>query len=350
MERREFLGAASAASLLAAPPPAIPMRAREDVKLREPFTRLVADMELDTLRGEVQIIKGVWPGIPRANQGAGPTGVAWIDSNAWRIAAARARSTQPAWVSFRAPKRVLAVSDYLVAIADCAASGAHWIADLSPAALEASAHAVAFFARHAAWRDWTSAGAIGVCGDNDDTHEIMNLLVRGHLPFRIVTAAPQLEGLRCLIAFDASALAPHRAELRAWIKAGGAIITNQAEFAGGPRVTLWKEEAVDPYLVAQAAKKTLGRDGEALRAYNMFTSNLRWTERADQKHALIELVNFTGRLLPDETTLWVRRSYRRVWLHTWNAAPRELTPLAAGGGTEIAIPEREVYAALELAA
>ena len=350
MDRRAFLASAATPALFAGNPLDVPLRHREGVPLKPPFTRLVEDSDLEALAPQVTILKGVWPGIPSANLGAGPTGVPWIDSNAWRIQEARARSSKPVWISFTAPKRVLAARDYLIAIADCAAAGALWIADLPADMIDATARAVDFFVRHQVCRRFPAAGAIGVLGANDDSHECMNLLVRGHLPFRVITPDSHLDGLACILAFDEPALTARRAHLKNWLDAGGALITNLRDFPPGPRVILWKDEAVDPYLVAQEAKRLLGRQRDPLRVYNMFTSNLRWTESPDRQSSLVEFVNYTGRPLPDETTLWLRRTYRRAWLHTWHAAPRELTPLRTDGGTEIVIPEREIYAALELAA
>ena len=350
--RRRFLATAVCSTALrASPEPAlvIPMRDRAGIELRAPFTRLVKDNELAALRNEAEIIPGVWPGLPRANASAGPSGLPWLDSNAGRIAAARARTSKPVWVAFAAPRRVLSESDYLVAIADCESSGARWIADLAPDAVAPCARAIQFFLQHTRWRQWPSAGAIGVLGTNEDSCEIMNLLFRRHLPFRIVTHG-QFGELRCLIAFDEPALAPRRQQIASWVRSGGALITNQKGFESlGARVITWKEEVVDPYLVASHAKRLLGKDGEPIRVYNMFTSNLRFTESADHQHALVEFVNFTGRALPDETNVWLRRRYAKAWLHTF-ATSRALPVQAAADGTEITIPEREVYAALELVA
>src|ERR1041384_306441 len=54
----------------------------------------------------VTILKGEWPGVQMPGssaQGAGPTGVPWVDSNGWSIRLAMARDPQSTvWVEFPA--------------------------------------------------------------------------------------------------------------------------------------------------------------------------------------------------------------------------------------------------------
>ena len=77
----------------------------------------------------VAIVKGEWPGVQMpggSGQGAGPTGVPWVDSNGWSIRLAMARVPESTvWVE-AAPKN----GAYRMAIADCAAHGGRWIITL----------------------------------------------------------------------------------------------------------------------------------------------------------------------------------------------------------------------------
>src|SRR4051794_24085631 len=79
----------------------------------------------------VTVVKGEWPGvrIARGNSAAaaGPTGVAWVDSNGWlaRLTAAR-HPGDAIWID-AAPRN----GAYLTAMADAAAHGARWYISLA---------------------------------------------------------------------------------------------------------------------------------------------------------------------------------------------------------------------------
>jgi hypothetical protein len=87
----------------------------------------------------VALSDAVWPGI-RGNRGgsrtsavAGPTGIPWLDSNAWLIQWARGLCQfKSLWLAFE-PEQTeypIRVESYLLALADSESSGARWIVSL----------------------------------------------------------------------------------------------------------------------------------------------------------------------------------------------------------------------------
>jgi hypothetical protein len=101
----------------------------------------LADVKWDAPAAQRVITGRVWPRIRLSAGGrtndvqAGPTGVPWLDSNAWVAQLARVRGHGvPLWLNFE-PAKDSAPPDttaYNIAIADSAAAGARWIVNLDP--------------------------------------------------------------------------------------------------------------------------------------------------------------------------------------------------------------------------
>jgi hypothetical protein len=91
---------------------------------------------VETPPAGVGMVKGLWPGIRMSHAGgdratAGPTGEPWVDSNGWRIRAARAlRPDAHFWVDAKPQAARSSAEDYVLACADAAAHGGHWIITL----------------------------------------------------------------------------------------------------------------------------------------------------------------------------------------------------------------------------
>src|SRR3954469_23069829 len=200
----------------------------------------------------VRIVKGEWPGVRSGRGGgmsAGPTGVAWVDSNGWAVRLAAAMHADCAcWIDAAPPKQAFP-SSYLTAVADTAAYGGRWIVSLDDSlaagAKSGNANALAtwktigqatsFFAAHKDWGAYTSAAAVGVVSsftgkDEFYSNELLNLLDRAGQHFWVLRkeslTAANVRGLRAVIYADAEPPTPAlRKELTAFAEAGGLLIT-----------------------------------------------------------------------------------------------------------------------------
>lgn len=304
-----------------------------------------------------------WPGLQAkkadGSYTSGPSGGPWINSNAWAIALERFRApAAPVWVETNIPKnRVLALDDYLLTLADCASAGAKWVIDCPPEHWLAVSNAVRFFAAKADWGGFVSPGVVGVVPDdaNQDLPEVMNLLGRQSIPYRLVREPEP--GLAAVIVPEPSAA------WTAFARDGGLVLAlgGQAPKAKGehPRWTLapagkgrlgvWKGEAVDPAWVAKDLRALLGREREVLRAYNIHASSVRYTVAADGQRGLVQILNFTGKPLAEETTVWVGHAWKSARQLEWTGGPQAVTVVAEGRGTELSLPRRDFYTAIELA-
>jgi hypothetical protein len=87
----------------------------------------------------IAAIKGEWAGVRMSQAGdgasAGPTGVAWVNSNGWAIRLAAALHPADAiWVLASPPEKSVNRADsYLITIADSASHGGRWVITLDPA-------------------------------------------------------------------------------------------------------------------------------------------------------------------------------------------------------------------------
>src|SRR5271165_4820226 len=79
---------------------------------------------VETPPSGVSVVKGLWPGIRMSHAGgdraaAGPTGEPWVDSNGWRIRAARALSPDArVWVDAKPQPSRSSAEDYILAFAE----------------------------------------------------------------------------------------------------------------------------------------------------------------------------------------------------------------------------------------
>ncbi len=93
-------------------------------------------LEPAALPSSVAVVKGLWPGVRLSREGgdrslAGPTGEPWVDSNGWRVLAARAaRPDAQIWIDARPQPSRSSTEDYILAFADAAAHGGNWIVAL----------------------------------------------------------------------------------------------------------------------------------------------------------------------------------------------------------------------------
>ena len=353
----------------------------------------------DSTAAALPVTENVWPGVRGGSGGsatAGPTGVPWIDSNAWYIQLARARARCPVWVVFDPPGKgaVLRAQNYAAAILDSEAAGGRWVLSLDDAlragladgdatareTWKGIAGTAGFFEKHQDWKSYRSMGLVGVISDYtgenyDMSGEILNCAARRALLVRVIwraqaPAAP-FAGLKALIYADKQGPATElRRKMLAFVEQGGLLVANSnwgpegksagtdvhqrfdVRALGKGRLAVAKEEMVDPYQVAADAHSLLSRSNDLVRLFNGSASGCyHFTGSPDGKRALLQIVNYaTGGRGSGQLTVWTRQRYRSARLWSIDAAqPATLEPLAAQqAGTEYRMPPMPVYGALEL--
>ncbi len=341
-----------------------------------------------------RIVKGAWPGVRSSRGGgasgvsAGPTGVAWVDSNDWAIRLAAAmRPGATAWIDAPPPQQAFPGS-YLTAIADCAVYGGRWIVSLEDtlaagiAAGNASAlatwktigQATSFFAAHKDWEAYTPAAVVGVISDFTGgneffSHELLNLLGRAGQHYRVLrkesARAADWHGLRAVLYADEEApSAALRREVLSFVEAGGMLITTpvwgepHSTTADHPRFYTWTAgkgriargiaKPDDPYQMANDAVVLVSHRHDLVRFWNAGAAGSYYTLSPDRKQAVVHLLFYADRG-PDIASVRIAGPYRKV---TASMVDR---PQIAGvrseaqkDGVEVYLPQVSQYVALEL--
>ncbi len=355
--------------------------------------RIVARGELDWKGGGPIVAAGdcVWPAVAAGSgASAGPTGVPWVDSNGWFAQLARTLLPgREVWLFFDPPaKTVLAAESYAVAVADAEVFGARWAIaldeglqsrpDRAGPVMRAISAALNFFQRHRNWSDWPVCAAVGVLSDFSGEHrhmaeEILNLLSRRHLPYRVLdkaaAAAVNLNDLKAIVYPDPAAPPPELEQrLLGFVRRGGLLVTGpqwraragspgppdvhgrfQVLRVGKGRLAIAREAFSDPYLVALDTHLLLGRSHDLLRLWNGGSLNVHYAMQADGTRAVVHLINYAARPAGHEVTLGMNRPVRRALFREPAASePRALTILPAPQGVELPLPGFGAYAAVEL--
>jgi hypothetical protein len=343
----------------------------------------------------------VWPGI-RSNAGrngtaavAGPTGIPWLDSNAWLSQWARQGcESKNLWLAFEPAMTESAVdaTSYRLALADSESCGARWIVSLDDrfrlalsgqeaAALEQwkqITEALAFFRSRSGWDQLHQKAALGIASGDADAEafmqgEVLNLLGRRQVPFRILGKGPwkaeETQNLAGILCSEAS-LPDHtqRGLLLKFAERGGLLIVpNTWEKPTGPVFShdleddyvlvrfgsgrlAWSREAwQDPYRVAESVHLLMSRRNDLFRLGNGASMGVRCTGSSDGRMMLIQLVSFDRRAGGVPVSLWVKGKFRTAWL--WKLGSNEPVTLSSKreqGGREFALPPFTTYAAVEL--
>ena len=349
------------------------------------------------------VITGLtWPRITlstrtRGAVDAGPTGAPWIDSNTWvaRLAAVRA-PRRAVWLGFEAAKNdpVPRESDYRIAIADSAASGARWMLALDDGlrqglpAGNADAlktwrgilAALAFFESHREWTGWEPAGSAGILSSfagNDEflAQEMLNLAARRNLFYRVlVRSVPEslkLEGLAAVLYADGD---PPSSELKATLvrfaQSGGLLIVPKALAAQFPgdkpvacpvagydlrsfgkgSVAAATREWDDPYFLAADLHNLVKRRNDPVTLFNARSLWGHYALAPAGRAALLQFVAFTSRSI-ESVSMAPARPWRSAAMYTIGAdRPAMLDPVRVEGRMEFHLPAFTNYAALEFRA
>ena len=216
--------------------------------------------------------ENVWPGLNLETMKgdtaiAGPTGIPWVNSNAWfSLLAGELAPGKTLWLDFDPPdsSNVLHPANYGLAIADSRAYGSRWIISLDDklrAALpkgnlqakgvwEKLCEAVAFFESHREWEAFKSQGILAVISDfrGENAYlsgEVLNLLNRRQVQFQILERSRSLpaptQGLKAILWLDKEApSAEQHSQLLAFARQGGLLIA--AAYWGPPEVKPTKKD------------------------------------------------------------------------------------------------------------
>jgi len=359
----------------------------------------LAEVKWDTPAPQRVITGLVWPRIKMSAAGrsndvqAGPTGAPWIDSNAWVAHLARVRGRgAPLWLSFEpdkdAPKPD--TTAYNIAIADSAAAGARWIVTLDPQLRRGLAASngdaaktwrtllamLGFFEQHRKWSEWEPWGALGILSAFSGEYEflgqeVLNLAARRNLHYRVLDrlVAPGTlpEALRAILYVDAVAPTPEwKAALDGFARRGGLLIVPRAlaaQFPGGipspsalpgystralgrGEVAVAARDWDDPYFLAQDAHSLVSRSRDPVRLFNAGSLWEHYSESADTKAAVLQLVGFSNRPY-DSVSIATARPWRTASLYVPGGASVGLEPVRVDGRLEYHLPPFSYFAALE---
>jgi hypothetical protein len=347
--------------------------------------------------------EAVWPGMRPLKQDAGAdvdavsgaTSRPWIDSNAWYVRLVRAvLGPKAVWLAGEPPDdgRPVAADAYLQALVDAAAGGGRWLLSLDGAlrrglgegradAREAwarIAQGLAFFERHAAWRDYHPAGQIGVVSDfagaNEFlSHEILNLLARRSALYSAIgkdrASAAAFEGLDAVLYVDETPPSKElSATLDAFVDAGGTLIAPPRWKASGVadaravnprfevfsrgkgRVAVARTPVDDPERLAEDAELLVSHRHDRVRVFNLGVGQYHHATSADGRAGVLHLVSYPSPYPAQPLAAWFRRAWGSG--RVWRVDGGDATPaarVASGAGVEFHLPAMPAYCALEVA-
>jgi hypothetical protein len=345
----------------------------------------------------VTVAKGVWPGV-RMSRGsggadAGPTGVAWVDSNGWLARLTSVRNPgSSVWID-AAPDNAKPTwpFEYLIVMADAAAFGARWMISLDDslaakiaareeramAAWRSITAASRFFADRHPWVEWRPEALLGVLsdftGDNDFlAGEALNLLDRAGAHNRILLkdrlpAAP-FDRLRAVLYADQQ---PPSATLRRqvlnFVEGGGLLITTPvwgripgtpAKYAvlpgyaekqfGKGRLAIAKEPPDDPYVLANDSMLLVSHRYDLVRCFNSGAFASHYTVAPGGAQAVVHLLFYAGRG-PDAASVRVSGRWRSAAISTVDEpAPKPVKLAVMKDAVEVYLPQVSQYVALQL--
>lgn len=341
----------------------------------------------------VSLVKGLWPGIRLSAAGgdhavAGPTGEPWVDSNGWRIRAAKALQPDThVWVDAKPQPSRASAEDYVLAFADAAAHGARWIVTLDDHLAEGIAakqpdaiqtwsritQASGFFPYNDRYADDAVIGVLSnLAGPKRGfTDEVLNNLARTRQQYRAIAisrfASASLAGLRGLIYTDAGEPPANvRKQVLDFVNAGGMLITGPAwgslpkgpatgshpRFAirsiGSGSIAVATTPFSDPYLVPNDAVVLVSHRHDTVRFFNGGATTPCLYTSADKRRAALHTVFYSLRPVQD-VSVWVKGPWRSARLRTWNQPePQNVKLEVRDSGVEMFLAPVAQYVAIEL--
>jgi hypothetical protein len=345
------------------------------------------------------VAENEWPGVKMDSMKgdtavAGPTGVPWVNSNAWfSILSAELAPGKTIWLDFDAPEEstVAHPANYPLAVADSEVYGARWVVSLDDKLRDAllkgvpqatatwrkTCDTLAFFAAHPQWAKYKSQGILTVIsdfrGDNRFVSgEALNLLNRRHVQFKVIERSKALmgpmPGIRALLWLDKEApSADQTANSLAFVRRGGLLIASKYWGPTGAKATrrdpsidydvynvgegqiaVPDEGFQDPYQVALDTQLLVSRRNDLARLYNPATTNCHCSYDPIHKERLVQVLNYSTAPAAF-VTLWVNTQVHAA--RFWNAGiaqSQTIKGVAAIPGTDFGLPTITVSSALEI--
>ena len=242
------------------------------------------------------------PGVEYKMNEAAATSLPWVDANGWRFA----RNAKHAYY-YDVPWRKAAL-----AAAEAYANGVDAVVHLDPRELATFGKMLAFL-RTIEIPPLPVMANIGIIDDgSDETGEVMNLMARRNLLFRVVTAPDP------------------NCDLNVQIGTG--------EFP--------KDAASDPFAFATMVRKKLTDEKRLVRLYGSDVVLTRLN--GDTAHVRVHLINYGGGKV-DGLRVRIRGEYAHGQLAAFGVQNAALANYGvADGGTEFTIPSMNVYAVVDL--
>lgn len=347
----------------------------------------------ETVPSGVAIVRGPWPGIRMSHAGgdhatAGPTGEPWVDSNGWRIRAARAlQPDMHFWVDAKPQPSRSSAQNYVLAFADAAAHSAHWIITLDDRLAEGIAskrpdamdtwkrivQASAFFTTDDTYTDDAVIGVLSsLAGPKVGfTDEVLNNLARTKQQYRALATSrfmpASLAGLKGVIYTDAAEPPANvRKQVLDFVSAGGMLITGPAwgSLPKGPAVGSHPRFAIravgsgsiavattsftDPYVVPNDAVVLVSHRHDMVRYFNGGAITPCLGTLPDKRRTALRTVFYSLRPVED-VSVWVKGAWRSARLRTWNQPePQDVKLEVRDAGVEMYLPAVAQYALIEL--
>ena len=242
------------------------------------------------------------PGVEYKMNEAAATTLPWVDANCWRFA----RNGNHAYY-YDVPWRKA-----VLAAAEAYANGVDAVVHLDPRELATLGKMLAFL-RTIDIPPLPAMANIGIVDDgSDETGEVMNLMARRNLLFRVVTAPDPNCDLNVQI--------------------------GTAEFP--------KDAASDPFAFVTMVRKKLTDEKRLVRLYGSDVVLARLN--GDAAHVRVHLINYGGGKV-DGLRVRVRGGYAHGQLAAFGVQNAALADYGvADGGTEFTIPSMNVYAVVDL--
>ena len=337
-------------------------------------------LKLDTMKGDTAI--------------AGPTGVPWVNSNAWfSLLSDELAPGKTRWLDFDPPDtpNLTHPATCPLAVADSEAYGSRWIISLddnfraallkgnpqSTSVWRQTCETLTFFESHREWEGFQPQGILAVISDfrGDNAYlsgEVLNLLNRRKIQFQVMErsralATPTL-GLKAMLWLDKDApTASQLARLLAFVRQGGLLIVPaywgpsgvmaknrdpsldyKMYNVGQGQIAVCVEGFQDPYQVAGDAHLLVSRRNDLVRLYNPDTTNCHLSFDPDHKRRLVQILNYSPSTA-NFVTLWVntRAGAARLWSPGAKGS-LSIPGVPAAPGTEFGLPTIVVNCALEV--
>ncbi len=333
-----------------------------------------ANMHLAGSDPIIGTFQGVWPGIQVTDSGkakAGPSGTAWIDTNAGFLRAARAFNHSAVWLGSTPPTdQVVRGERYLQAIGDASMVGARWIVALDDHfASDLHQHdagalktwtrmleLLRYYESHPEWRDLPPGGKLAVVQDAEHgsllSGGILDMIGVKHTPVRAIPpqklTSDSLKGASMAVNVEPGALNPEQMEvLRTFTRGGGTLLTappgaDLAVPGDKNRITLDENELKHIDDLWHDVQSMIGRKNLGVRLFNV-ASMLSNLESAPNGSIYVQLVNYSEYGV-ENVTVHALGKFKKAHLYMPGGVEKDLEVYEQEDGSGVDLDKVDVVA------